>query len=191
MHSRDLIAAVRQLHDAGSDLTKMAHALGMKRGSILTALRRADAHELLIQVRRPPAHGTSGYKRGCRCDTCTTANTVRVVAARTRRTGQTPSRHGASGYTNHNCRCDICVAGHSELKRQRAAIGRDVAANHRKEWTGPELELITQTSGGRRYRRTSAECALILGRSTAAVNVMRAKCAREPKYVALAGQRSA
>lgn len=53
-----------------------------------------------------PAHGWSGYKRGCRCRECRAANTEK--SRRRRATGK-PKQHGsATTYSNYGCRCEPC-----------------------------------------------------------------------------------
>jgi len=61
------------------------------------------------------------YTAGCRCRTCrdgwAEAARARRAAARERRLSCPTTyvvegiKHGASGYNEHSCRCDVCVDG--------------------------------------------------------------------------------
>jgi len=45
------------------------------------------------------------------------SDTATNRAWRERVRGTEPPEHGASGYSNYNCSCDICRAGHAERAR--------------------------------------------------------------------------
>lgn len=68
-------------------------------------------------------HGTSGYRKGCRCEVCSAAYREMFRAWRKGRAAAVqakqlePPSHGTWTYTNWGCRCDVCRAAHAE-KRQ-------------------------------------------------------------------------
>lgn len=70
-------------------------------------------------------HGYNSYTRGCRCDVCKAAKAERLREYRrsTPADGVRTFRHGTcSGYSNHGCRCTLCVgwrAGKTVVERQR------------------------------------------------------------------------
>lgn len=80
---------------------------------------------------RPNAakHGGTGtlYNRGCKCDECRAAHSVRMQEARVVRhekmlLGEVNPPHGkVSTYTNYLCRCDPCVAAHAQSCADYAA----------------------------------------------------------------------
>jgi hypothetical protein len=61
--------------------------------------------------------------RGCRCDDCRAAAAVahrRRTWASRERNGDAPAdveKHGAFVYSNHHCRCQVCVDGHRAQMR--------------------------------------------------------------------------
>jgi hypothetical protein len=57
----------------------------------------------------------------------------------------------------------------------------DGAANHRKQWTGPELEILARRELG------AKQAAEMLGRSYHAVKHMRRKLQVDPRKIRLAG----
>ncbi len=62
-------------------------------------------------------HGWSGYKAGCRCETCRAGNRAAVAQAKQRRLArreQAVFDHGASAYGNWGCRCEICRTARAE-----------------------------------------------------------------------------
>jgi hypothetical protein len=121
------------------------------------------------------SHGTAGrYAEGCKCDVCTTANTMRVYVAKEKRAGREPKVHNASTYRNWGCTCDICSQANRDLlSQQQQAAGRGRFS--RKEWTDEELEVALRRKDSRRYTFTALQAALKLGRSVAAVNAIRSK----------------
>lgn len=148
-------------------------------------------------------HGITGYGyHQCRCDVCVEANRER---SRRRRAKGTAPTHGGSGYTNHGCRCDACRAGHAEANAEttrlqgrpklspeaessraayaaaRQAETQERATKRGQVWTGAEMELVMRDD------LPVKELALMLGRSYAAVTVMRRKIRSEPKYRNAAG----
>jgi hypothetical protein len=73
-------------------------------------------------------HGTTAcYQQSrCRCKPCKRAEYRRMYKNKTARLGRTPPTHGLSGYTNWDCRCDVCKAAGSvknaaDRKRRREA----------------------------------------------------------------------
>lgn len=64
-------------------------------------------------------------------------------------------------------------------KRQRETL--PTAVNRGKQWTGPELEIAA------REDLTATQVALMLGRTEAAVRVMRHKLREDPRKINLAG----
>lgn len=74
---------------------------------------------------RPIVHGGSGagYSRGCRCEECTEANTLRYreqFQHRQRLLARNPDcvEHGrVSTYVNWGCRCDPCKEAQSEYMK--------------------------------------------------------------------------
>jgi hypothetical protein len=74
-------------------------------------------------------HGTTyTYKaRGCRCQLCTAANTAACIAALERRTARRDEadfEHGPYGYTNWQCRCEVCREGNRERNKALWALRR-------------------------------------------------------------------
>jgi hypothetical protein len=57
----------------------------------------------------------------------------------------------------------------------------DIAINHGKEWTGPELELAARSD------LTAKEVASMLGRTLFAVECVRVKLKDDPRKIKLAG----
>src|SRR5262250_201622 len=65
-------------------------------------------------------HGLSGYRQGCRCDTCRTEASAYQLALQQRRRDQgiQPPVHGTlNGYNNYRCRCDACKAAYREWQQ--------------------------------------------------------------------------
>lgn len=98
--------------------------------------------------------------------------------------------HGRGGYANYRCRCPVCTAAHTEECREPSRRFRqsdqgkriiaahvkarqdatlDRAHNHRKHWTGPELELAARDD------LTVEQIAVMLGRSYFAVAIARSR----------------
>lgn len=135
-------------------------------------------------------HGTAnGYKNhGCRCKECRAAKSAEGKAIRERRRASAPANtpHGTpNGYAQWCCRCADCVAAHSKSKTRRRLANNDItrksAAKAGARWTGPELEIATRPD------LTAREAARLLGRSYVAIEHARARCLRDPRYVALLG----
>lgn len=64
-------------------------------------------------------HGTtSGYRRGCRCDSCRKAAAEYQAVWRRVARSRTPRTHGLGGYTSYGCRCEVCKKSYSSYKRQ-------------------------------------------------------------------------
>ena len=79
------------------------------------------------QERRAP-HGGAGtrYEQGCRCDEGRAAHAAR----KKRLIGRTPPTHGASGYNNFGCRCEVCREAkriENAYYRQRRQAVRDAS----------------------------------------------------------------
>lgn len=73
-------------------------------------------------------HGLPGYRKGCRCDVCSTAKSRASKEARNRRIRDTPASeipHGTRGYYGYACRCDVCRLGASQKVKKRRATPRD------------------------------------------------------------------
>lgn len=89
-------------------------------------------------------------------------------------------------YERHGCRCEVCVKANWQPKAAHArkvqAESLDAATNHYKEWTGPEMEILTRSDLTRR------EKAAMLGRTYDAVTNMLAKLDVDPRKQRLAGQ---
>jgi hypothetical protein len=65
-------------------------------------------------------HGISGYRKGCRCDVCKTANYQAQKQWRDNITSMPESAHGTvNGYKIYGCRCDDCKAANSEANDRR------------------------------------------------------------------------
>lgn len=92
--------------------------------------------------------------------------------------------HGLGGY-GRGCRCETCAEakrqyrqGHEEKVKSATVPG---ARNARKEWTGPELEVAARDD------LSVTEIARRLGRTYAAVSVIRHKIRHDPKTINFAG----
>ncbi|MEU0468948.1 hypothetical protein ABZ215_33505 [Amycolatopsis sp. NPDC006131] len=67
---------------------------------------------------KPAEHGTAtSYRKGCRCDVCKEAQSVRAKEAYRRKKSLAPKKHNASTYKQYGCRCDVCKRANSEEKR--------------------------------------------------------------------------
>jgi len=76
-----------------------------------------------------PCPSAAAYTRGCRCDGCKEANreVQRQIKARRIarfRSGQTKIKHGVSGYSNWDCRCENCRTEWSAYLRERRLARR-------------------------------------------------------------------
>lgn len=79
-----------------------------------------------------PCPSPAAYNRGCRCDGCVQANRElqREIKARRIarfRAGKTKIKHGVSGYSNWDCRCDKCRAAWSKYLRERRKARKKAA----------------------------------------------------------------
>lgn len=165
-----------------------------------------------------PSHGTSaGHDRGCGCEPCRRARSTRA-ANRLLRLGQVPGppqylglraialtcgqcgtlRTALPARRSARPRCPLCNAaavrrwekGNLERRRRNRTSSRrraqnataDRAVNSGKEWTGPELEVAA------RVDLTSAEAAVLLGRTVYGVMTVRHRMKFDPRVAYLAGQ---
>lgn len=123
-------------------------------------------------------------------------------------TGQATPPHGeARTYTDYLCRCDPCTAANSarckewternpeQIKAARLAFGRKVRRSVTPDpqraglqWTGADMSLATERDSTGAYVRTAQEAARLLGRSVSAVQQIRSKCLRDPRYIYAAGE---
>lgn len=82
-----------------------------------------------------PCPSAAAYTRGCRCDGCKAANreVQRQIkdrrVARFRKGEREPRRHGVSGYSNWDCRCEECRTAWSEYLRERRKARKKAAAS--------------------------------------------------------------
>lgn len=82
-----------------------------------------------------PCPSAAAYARGCRCDGCKAANREVQRQIKERRINKfregkrKPRRHGVSGYSNWNCRCDVCRKAWSKYLRERRKARKAVASN--------------------------------------------------------------
>jgi len=124
-------------------------------------------------------HGTiNGYINwGCRCKACLQVGSQRnkqaALERRERiRRGEIPAgiSHGATGYQVWSCRCAVCrraISGRTWAREKRKNdVSRDFADRHGQEWTGVDLELLTQSG------LTLSEKAKALGRTIKACKNM-------------------
>ena len=172
--------------------------------------RRRNAERVAAGERIP--HGVNGYANYCcRCDVCRDAanaagrerwannprdeqgrarHAERTRRYRERNVAQSDAAsvpHGINGYANFQCRCEVCVKANStySLKRNRASMA--VATNAGKPWTGADMQIAVEVDDQGRYVRTESAVAEMLGRSNAAVKMLRRRCSRDPRYLAAAG----
>lgn len=126
---------------------------------------------------RDDGHGTKlNFARGCRCVLCSAAGQP---------SGRPRSRadHGVYGYRRRGCRCARCVSANGRSTKVKNDASRDMAFNHGKEWTGPEMETAARPD------LSAAEVAALLGRSVYAVRTMRSLIENgDPRKVALLGK---
>lgn len=148
-------------------------------------------------------HGTAdGYGRWhCRCNDCRDVymrNRRAQRAARSRNPDPERIPHGTrNGYENWGCRCDAChkAVVDRQAAREPETVKRSVAranasmqaktlpgASRRYQpWTGPELEVAARTD------LTSRAAALMIGRTTFAVQRVRYLLRTDPRKINLAG----
>lgn len=97
-------------------------------------------------------------------------------------------KHGLGGYSQ-GCRCEVCAAARREYRKEHEKKVKSETApgarNARKEWTGPELELAARDD------LSVTEIARRLGRTYAAVAVIRHKIRHDPKTMNFVGLPSA
>lgn len=166
--------------------------LGCTRSSISAMKTRYSSGGVqALLPRGGPRHGTTNMymDHGCRCESCSASNASRIRDLREKRkgNGKKPVEHGLSGYSNYDCRCKVCDAAGKESnqrivkKLQDATV--DTAVNWGKEWTGPELEVLTRTD------MTISEMAKALGRTYKGVAGMKRKMNDHPREQWLAGER--
>lgn len=91
--------------------------VGSDRYRKVYSLAEATAYVERISTPAPIRHGErAGYFRGCRCPECVAANTADQMVRRRKRAADVragrrqPPSHGASGYFNWGCHCDVCKA---------------------------------------------------------------------------------
>lgn len=152
-----------------------------------------EAQRRLIDRRRtnprPAAlipHGVSGYQKDhCRCEICKAGEAERRAKYRERRKAKDPRPfslipHGHSGYTVFACRCPTCMTAYANYCAARN-VGAFSAPRYRYQWTGPELEIAS------RRELTAVQVAAMIGRSPAAVGMIRHRLKIDPRIDALAG----
>ncbi|MCM8555375.1 hypothetical protein [Streptomyces sp. STCH 565 A] len=185
----ETVEAIRRMAAEGERDGEIGAAVGMTKAAV-SAVRYRNG----IEAGNKPEyhrHGTpSMYNSGCRCETCSKRQSERAADLKARREERLQARggaieHGACGYANWGCRCETCTTASAAKSRVYRASSQaqtiPVARNHRKEWTGSELELAARTD------LTANEVAKMLGRTFNAVTTMRSRMEREPKYASLAG----
>ena len=116
-----LRAAHARITTGETSLKKEAERLGYSHGeSLRAAFRRLG----LRALRSTPEHGTfaryTSRKWRCRCADCRRANAQQMASYK----GQEPPTHGASGYGNYGCRCQVCTEAHRVTSRARRAAKR-------------------------------------------------------------------
>ena len=117
-------------------------------------------------------HGLySTYRSGgCRCGLCRQANTEKAWMDRLRRAERDRDEvpHGAGGYNNWKCRCDVCTD--AVRAREQAQRDRTVSApRSRAAWTPVEVEIATRPD------LTALQAARLLGRTYSAIVGQRRK----------------
>lgn len=82
-----------------------------------------------------PCPSAAAYARGCRCDGCKGANREVQREVKARRiarfrdpSGKTKIKHGVSGYSNWDCRCEVCRTKWSGYLRARRIAARKARA---------------------------------------------------------------
>ena len=154
-----------------------------------THLRRIQRHGDVERGRAARTHGHSGYRGGCRCDTCREGARARERQTRERRRNAAPPEgvHGTRrGYDYWSCRCEKCHAASvprrlAELKNVNAAT-RETATRFGRAWTGVELAIAD------RRDLTAEEAAVLTGRTLSAVLLQRHRIrVRDPRTIALLG----
>jgi hypothetical protein len=185
----EVLSTIRSLASEGASDVEIGGTVGMSSAAVWGVRKRHG-----IEAGNPPDHHKHGtpsmYNSGCRCEACKTVQSDRARNLRARLQERLENRdgqieHGLSGYNNWGCRCDTCThanavecsAYHASAQAQTLPAAR----NHRKEWTGPELEVAARDD------LTIKEAAAMLGRSFAAVSKMRGRLKDEPKYISFAG----
>ena len=82
---------------------------------------------------KPITHGLTGYRRGCRCNTCRQANTHAQQQAKARRRANPSAAdragHGkATTYCNYACRCEPCKKAQSIDNAARVRARKEKSA---------------------------------------------------------------
>lgn len=101
---------------------------GVKPGTVATWCYRAGVTPYKTPLK---GHGTvASYGRGCRCVDCRQANRERVYANKRRRlervaAGLMAVPHGRYGYSNYDCRCEVCTKAASNGNREAARRWQD------------------------------------------------------------------
>lgn len=116
------------------------------------------------------------------------AAVVRARAERKARLRGTPvpeDAHGWDGYDTYACRCEVCKTAAAARRRAEwqaaQAATLPTAVNNRKEWTGPELEIIARDD------LSARQAALMLGRTAQGVKRARQRLREDPRKIRLAG----
>jgi predicted transcriptional regulator len=185
--TQEQIDTVRAMAAAGATDKAIGEALGVSKSGVFQARKRRGVGSIRSSKNessgRPERdeHGTSTYRRGCRCEVCKEGNRLRASKnARERRkrlqAGVANFEHGASGYINWSCRCEVCSEAHAdrcrayqqenkEELRLRKGPWRDsnresLRASNSKRYDG--YQVRTQSKAVRsRYRWTLAELQLV------------------------------
>lgn len=77
-------------------------------------------------------HGTTTryYTYKCRCTKCRKAarEYMRTLRAQLKAAPGSEIPHGASGYENYGCRCEICIRGKKRSRRKQYLAAKRTAA---------------------------------------------------------------
>lgn len=147
-----------------------------------------------------PNHaGTTGYKRGCRCERCVIENRAYVLRAKSKRMSAGDIAHGTLTGYGDGCRCADCKRASSEChlryreedperyRSSRRRASKRYSDSHDAKRIQREQQRHTQELAWRnRYQWTGPElevalrrdltayqAALMLGRTQAAVQMQR------------------
>jgi hypothetical protein len=181
-------------------------------GALIRKANKTGLCQECFRAENRPEHGTYNCydKHRCRCDLCRAANAARHLEARRRRRQAVEAgtvvitKHGTSTYTNWGCRCEVCIKAQAQAcapavdrykqnhpdrvkatrmrrYRKEQAETLERATRHRYVWTGPEMELAA------RYDLSAKEIALMIGRTSSAVQHMRKLLIKDPKIIQMAG----
>lgn len=110
-------AAARQVGVSRRTVQRWARAAGIQSGGW------EPVH------RRKPCPSAAAYSHGCRCDGCKLANREAQRATKQRRVeryrnGRRDIKHGVSGYSNWDCRCEVCRTAWSKYLKDRRIASR-------------------------------------------------------------------